>query len=261
MEVEIIELGGGPLAARVARFPDFSITHARLPQSKQLWHRGRTGRRATLLIQLEGRTEIEGPEGGTVRAPGVHLVGAGEGATVLRTTAPRNEVVCVRLCPDRFADQLPSSGAPSTRIMDVGELGPMLAFITNTCAVRDLSDDAARAIAPAAEQVVRSLLVAALGERVHTEPLFVRARGYILRNFTDPGLRIEQVAQHLGVSVRTVQAELKEGDTSFSRLLLDARAQAAHGLLAEHPGIARADLARRSGFGSVSSLQRALRTA
>ncbi|NHB84613.1 helix-turn-helix transcriptional regulator [Tessaracoccus sp. HDW20] len=137
----------------------------------------------------------------------------------------------------------------------------MLAFITNTCSVHDLSAAAARAIAPAAEQVVRSLLVAALGTRTQAEPLFMRARRYILQHFTDPGLRIEQVALHLGVSVRTVQAELKEGDTSFSRLLLEARAQAALGILAEHPGIARADLARRSGFGSLSSLQRALRTA
>ncbi|NHB84614.1 hypothetical protein G7085_08320 [Tessaracoccus sp. HDW20] len=121
MELEIVELGRETMAARSARFRDFSITHARLPRSKQVWHRGdRTGRRATLLVQLQGRTEIDGPGGGTVRAPGIHLIGAGSGETVLHTIEPRNEVIVVRLCPERFADLLTETGLPIPRIMDVG---------------------------------------------------------------------------------------------------------------------------------------------
>lgn len=259
MELEVLELGGEPLAARIARFPDFSFTHARLPRSSQLWRRGPgTGSRVTLLVQLQGCTEIDGAGGGSVEAPAALLVPAGTDPMLLRTTAERNEVICVRLNPELFLDHLPLPGELTPRPVDVKALRPLLAFITNICAAQDLQPQLARAMAPAAEQVVRSLLLAAAGEGRAPEPLFLRARRYILQHFTDPALRVEHVALQLGVAVRTVQAELQQGDTSFSRLLLEARIQAALRTLAEQPGIARADLAHRSGFGSVSSLQRAL---
>ena len=83
---------------------------------------------------------------------------------------------------------------------------------------------------------------------------------YILDHFHEDELRIEHVAWHLNVGVCTIQVELKNGGTTFVKLLQHARTVAALELLRSEPSVTRAELARRCGFGSLSSLQRALRS-
>ncbi|GEM_PF-1374235 len=250
------------LAARVAGFPNLVFVHVTMPETTVLWPRDEfSSETMTLIIRMRGNLEIESDGGILSWDPGISLVRPGTTPIRFTTSGPRTEVLYVSMDAARFADLVPDMDErPPGRRVTPGTLTPLLAFIANTCTIVDPRPEIAEALEPVALEVVRSLLVSAFGRRTPVEPLFSRVHRYILDHFHEAELRIEHVARHLNVAVRTIQVELQNGGTTFVKLLQHARTVAALELLRSEPSVTRADLARRCGFGSLSSLQGALRS-
>ena len=92
-------------------------------------------------------------------------------------------------------------------------------------------------------------------------PLLARVRALIAALHTDPELTPAGVADALGIPLRTVQRTLSAEGTSIANELRVARARTARSLQDSDAGRASgiARVARDAGFGSVSSMRRALR--
>ncbi|AUX24076.1 AraC family transcriptional regulator [Sorangium cellulosum] len=70
---------------------------------------------------------------------------------------------------------------------------------------------------------------------------------------------IDRIAEHLGVSARTLQRQLREHGTSHRALLTEARAEIANHVLASSGNPTRRALAAQLGYASPRSASRALR--
>ena len=205
----------------------------------------------------EGALEIESEGDILSWDPGISLVLPGTTPIRFSISGPRTEVFYISMEADRLADLVPTTAErPQGRAVTPAMLAPLLSFIANTCTIVDPRPEIAEALEPVALEVVRSLLVSAFGRRTPVEPLFSRVHRYILDHFHEAELRIEHVARHLNVAVRTIQVELQNGGTTFVKLLQHARTVAALELLRSEPSVTRAELAHSCGFGSLSSLQR-----
>lgn len=89
-------------------------------------------------------------------------------------------------------------------------------------------------------------------------PLHVRVRALVAALHTDPTLTPAGVADTLGTPLRTIQRTLSAEGTSVANELRVARARTARSLQESDAGRA-SGIARAAGFGSVSSMRRALR--
>lgn len=88
-----------------------------------------------------------------------------------------------------------------------------------------------------------------------------RMLGYVRRNFGDPELSPQTLADYSRVSVRTVHKRFEAADTSFGRALLDLRLDAARRALAD-PGCERlsvTQIAFGTGFNDLSYFTKAFR--
>ncbi|MGC3953872.1 MAG: helix-turn-helix domain-containing protein [Propionicimonas sp.] len=91
------------------------------------------------------------------------------------------------------------------------------------------------------------------------EDLFSNALRIIAEESDNPDLDVDQIATRLGVSRRTLFRVFSEHDTTVASEILLARANRAFHMLRHDPKIPTPSLVAKSGFTSLSSLQRALR--
>lgn len=259
--LRVNEVKGGSIRARVAAYHWLTLVHSTVPLASLTWVRDETTvPTATLIYVLGGKLEVRSSERLISRGPDITLIPPGLCDVDLISTAERTELIYLSLHATYFADLLPSGDPqPPRRIVEPATMSPLLSFIASTCAIVNPWPEIAQSMEPVAHETARSLLLATFGAPAPQGPLYSRAHECILNQFTDPGLRLDDVARELGVSPRTLQLELQEGGTSFRQLLLHARTVAALDLLRSDPGIQRVTVAARCGFGSLSSLNRALR--
>ncbi len=87
------------------------------------------------------------------------------------------------------------------------------------------------------------------------------AMAFIAHQSGDPGLAPLDVARHVRVSLRTLQAAFSAADTSIAAEIRRQRARCAHSLLTEarYAPLSFDEVAVRTGFGSAMTLRRALR--
>lgn len=85
-----------------------------------------------------------------------------------------------------------------------------------------------------------------------------RIRAAIDRRYPDPAVGCKEIAQEVGVSLRTLQRAFSGSGQSISEALRSARTQHAARLLERYPTMTRRALAATSGFNSITSLNRAL---
>ncbi|MCI1222798.1 MAG: helix-turn-helix domain-containing protein [Bifidobacterium subtile] len=74
-------------------------------------------------------------------------------------------------------------------------------------------------------------------------------------------MSLARVARYCNVAPRTIQQIFRDEGTSFTRLLQQTRAEAALRLRWDQPHLTLPQIAEQCGFGSLSSLSRALRAA
>ncbi|GAA2920056.1 AraC-like DNA-binding protein [Microbacterium keratanolyticum] len=121
--------------------------------------------------------------------------------------------------------------------------------------------------ATAVERVIREMVGTLVQQRYGHDSgagatVWDRALSAIRARATDPNLSPEQVARDVGCSLRQLQSILSRNDTSVAGEIRRERTRYARQLLrdsnADNLGID--EIARRSGFGSSSTLRRALGT-
>lgn len=88
--------------------------------------------------------------------------------------------------------------------------------------------------------------------------LYERARKYIAEHHTNSNVTLPMTAAHLRVSTRSLQASFAANGTTFRRDLNAARIDSALRIRNQHPRMTAAQLAEAAGFGSRSSMYRAL---
>ncbi|MDF7663126.1 helix-turn-helix domain-containing protein [Bifidobacterium sp. ESL0763] len=259
-------LGGQKkISSRAAVFPEVSFSHISLPATVFDWKReGPTAKMATMTFQLHGHVEISTQDNKILRRnPGVFLIPPDTGDVVFKTTAPANELIGVSLSSRLFATILPDyktySMMGQSSKLDVVSLQPLLAFVVSACNLNNPHSQMVDTLETVADGVARSLLIACFGQGMSVMPLIERVRKYVSENYTDPTLSVTKTAEHENVSVRTVQLALQEADTNFTSLVRRARTEAALELRKSQPSLTLVEIGDRCGFGSVSSLRRALK--
>ncbi|MBB2955731.1 AraC-like DNA-binding protein [Bifidobacterium commune] len=258
--------GNKKMTVRSAIFPEVSLYHAALPDAVMDWQRGDdVAEMATMIFSLHGHVEISMVNSKRIlrRNPGVFLVPPNTGDVVVKAIAPSNELIAVSLSSRLFATILPDyktfSMMGTNSELDVVSLQPLLAFVMSACNLRNQSTQMVETLQTVANDVARSLLIACFGQGMSVMPLIERVRKYIAGNYTDSALSVIKTAEHENVSVRTVQLALQEADTNFTALVRRARTEAALELRKSQPSLTLMEIADRCGFGSVSSLRRALK--
>ncbi|WEV65813.1 helix-turn-helix domain-containing protein [Bifidobacterium sp. ESL0764] len=257
--------GNKKMTSRSAIFPEVSFSHINLPATVLDWKReNSTAEMATMTFVIHGHVEISTPDNKILkRHPGVYLIPPETGDVVYKTTAPANELIGVSLSSRLFATILPDYKTflmmgQNTKL-DVVSLQPLLAFVVSACNLNNPHSQMVDTLENVANDVARSLLIACFGQGMSVMPLIERVRKYVSQNYTDQTLSVTKTAEHENVSVRTVQLALQEADTNFTALVRRARTDAALELRKSQPSLTLVEIGDRCGFGSVSSLRRALK--
>lgn len=251
------------LARREARF-----IHTVAPEMRTIWSRRRPVYNAAMLfLRMRGDYEIVTPRPCFVREPGITLVAPGAEPIEYRMTQPVNEVLQIVLNPRLFMDilpDLPANAAASQALpaLDGRVLNPLLEFVASSCVISNQQPRVAEDVGLGMYATARNVLLTTFGQLAHAESSsYAQAVEYISQHQTDPGLSLARVARYCNVAPRTIQQIFRDEGTSFTRLLQQTRAEAALRLRWDQPHLTLPQIAEQCGFGSLSSLSRALRAA
>ncbi|WP_217133909.1 helix-turn-helix transcriptional regulator [Leucobacter chinensis] len=252
------------VSVRSVSFPQVRFVHVHLPESRVLWPRTvESQHTATLIFSRAGRFKILSEAKFFTRSPGVALIPPGKTAIRFETTEPINEAIYLSIREPLFADILSAQQANSpATALNVQSLQPLLTFVMSACGITNVDNPVAEPLQTAAYEVTRSLLMATFGDQEGEQPsLFTRAHSYIMKHYSEKTLTIQQVAAHTDTSVRNLQQTFQKEGTSFTELLHTVRSTAALQLKEEFPTLKLIQIAEKCGFGSLSSLHRAFRSA
>jgi AraC-like DNA-binding protein len=250
-----------PLVANVARFPRLTFAHVVLPEVRIGWPRDAgSAHRALLLISATGTLTVE-TEGGVLRrGPGVALVRPGEDRVSISTRDPHNELIYVGFGAEILAEAvLPAVGVLEAPPLDWQVIAPFYAFVAALCASGGPVSESPATLAGASRALVKELVGVLTRDVSVPGSLIDAARVVIEAEFADPGVTVARIAQRLGVAPRTLQAVFAAEGTTVSAELRRARLSAARSAKAANPRMTARDVAKASGFGSVSAMSRALR--
>lgn len=263
VEFDVNWSGGKPAAVRLARFPDIDISLAQTPQLDVEWARDDVAaHQATILIARVGGIRIEPDIRSVSYGTRAVLILPGPERVRMHTTDPSNEYISaafpVTLLPSGAA-QLESS------IMASGiswpRLAPLYNFIATTASASiSVEGDENMALFSVVREVL-STLATLLLEGVSTAPtLYDRATTHLRRHFSDSNTNVDSLADALGVTPRKVQAALAENGTTVTLMLRGLRTAEAQRVRTELPELSPDKVAEMTGFSSLSTMYRALRS-
>ncbi|RMG58929.1 MAG: AraC family transcriptional regulator [Bacteroidetes bacterium] len=103
------------------------------------------------------------------------------------------------------------------------------------------------------EQHAQDLLEA---PKVATSSYTFRVKQLLLRQLRDDAPGIEVVAEHMAMSVRSLQMKLKVEGTSYQKILNEVRKSLAIAYLKEEPRVSKGEIAHILGFSEISVFSR-----
>ncbi|MBP1326129.1 AraC-like DNA-binding protein [Leucobacter exalbidus] len=250
------------LAARIVQFPQLTVARARLPKSTIEWPRDAMSLdRGLILIAPHNKFSIEG-EGPIWRAaPGLFFVPPGDSFITFRATEPIEDLVYINASTSVIRGLVLPKWRGEQHPGDVsGEaLAPLLAFVNSLC--ETTLEDMAQVVPLqlVAGEVFRALVQLVTKEAASSMTTFDFAMQVIKREYSKPHLVVTDIAGAVNVSERTLHSAFAERDTTVMTELRVMRARAAEEIRKRNPGITRNDLAKAAGFGSISSMVRAMK--
>ncbi|MDZ8200418.1 hypothetical protein RZO50_02760 [Microbacterium sp. SSW1-59] len=262
--LEIVSTSGaGPMRGAMTRFPDITFAHVEVAPGIVDWPRDQLSwQRASVVVCLAGSVEAvsEGPV--WRREPGLILVPPGDTPVRFTLTGEPVEVFYLSLPAGMITElNLPERPVQGAEPVTTEALRPLRAFIGALASATIPADTAAGPMHGAATEVARSLVRLISDGENREISVYSRAMKLIMRSYQDAALSGRLLAKWLGVSERTLQAAFAAEHTTVNREIRGHRARAAVAIRRGNPRMPTADLARATGFGSVSSLFRALREA
>lgn len=250
----------GILRAQLVQLPQMTFGRVRISPVRVVWPRDAASLdRVVMLVSLDGKVAIM--SGGEVRSasPGVHLIMPGDADVEFRVHEGAEEFFYIGASRAVIRDIDMGSPSPVTGVrIDDKVLVPLLAFIQKLCDAQPALDDI-MSIRAVAVEVVRALTRQVLGDANTGDGTYGRAIRVIERQYLNPLTSVGDIAGLVDVSERTLHAVFAKQGTTVSRELRARRALEAAAIRKRAPAIARADLARAAGFGSISSMLRAMR--
>lgn len=252
--------GSQALRAQVTRFPHLTFGHAFLPQATVVWPRDRLSLDSCgIVICSAGGIEVDSCAPVLRREPGLVLIPPGTEHVAFRTLAPANEVLYVTasalLVRGLDLSVVPSAADP----VPDGILAPLHAFAVTICSISLEETSRIAPLEAAATDVARALAEVMVDGATAAPTLFAQAMQVIVRDHAQQRLNAGSLARTLGRSERTLQAAFAAEGTTPTRELRATRARAAHELRRRTPHATADEISRIVGFGSASSMTRALR--
>lgn len=95
-----------------------------------------------------------------------------------------------------------------------------------------------------------------LDKQAVAESYSYQVKELLLRHLKDDSPGIEVVADHLSMSVRSLQMKLKEEGTSYQKILNSVRKSLAIAYLSEDPKVSKGEIAQILGFSEISVFSR-----
>ncbi|WP_084077398.1 AraC family transcriptional regulator [Demequina sp. NBRC 110057] len=162
----------------------------------------------------------------------------------------------------RDIDRLSAASVPSSLLLP-RLLGACAAQVMSGPAERDVAATAAaaRALIDLARAHADAVVGRATPPEVRGRELVLRAREFIVHFAPFRSVTPHTVADHVGVSLRTLQKAFEADGTTVSEVIGAARLARARLLLREQPQLTVEAVAERTGFGSASVLSRTFRAA
>ncbi|MGQ7311088.1 helix-turn-helix domain-containing protein [Microbacterium arabinogalactanolyticum] len=244
--------------ARVLRLNHFAITHISAAEGAVVWRpsHGAGDNRFMFIFVAQGNLMITADETRFATTEEAILVAfPGKGPIRLSTAAPIEAMAFTfdagEVAPLTLTRQTVRAMRPSSSV-----------FLTSFQMLRTLvssdtpeSEEDSAAIRSLLLGAARALLRAA---RAPESTLLETASAIIAEQHTNPRLDAGSIAIQLNVSLSTLYRAYAGEAMSISEQLRRQRAETAMRLLNETPDISPTDLCRQSGFGSLSSLRRAV---
>lgn len=248
--------------ARLAQFSDISFVHARVPKIELLWSRDELSiDRALIIFVKQGSIEFEPVSKIVTPTQGVHLVLPGTQPVKLFSRFQENELVYFSF-PAKYIWAVFQSvdNLDANEHIDFMQFKPIISFAQSFCALTPSRDLDMVPLETAAQEVLRSAL-RLLGAPAASEvsSLYTKAIECILDNYKYPSFGVQSLAGKLGVSTRKLQHCFSQQGTTVSGTIREIRASAALQLRSENPKLSRNELTQLTGFGSIYSLDRALK--
>lgn len=250
------------LQVQAVRFSTSLIAHAITPPFHARWERDREDARTRIMFVFvnRGTLELEGDqEHWTAPGGGLGIVFPGRTPVNIKATEDsemvffsfdEREVRPLKISPANIGAVSPTSTVfrASYGYLQAAAHHPRTSRepTENPGILRSLTRDVARALTSAA-------LAEVPGER-----LFAEAERVIADNYRDPTLSADDVATRCRVSRSTLERSFRSRELGVAGEIRRARAQHAMALVTSDPNLPLDLVARASGFGSRSSMDRAL---
>lgn len=248
------------LRIRMTRFPEITFAHANLPRARVEWPRDALSlTRAAVILCVSGRIAVTSSSTIIERRPGMFLVPPGDAPLTFETLDDLNEVLYISAPASLVSDlDVRRRGGPPRPEVPANVLAPLLAFATSLSSGSVGNSLVIGPLRSVAMEVGRAL-ARLIAEGDPSElTLFSRTMRLIGENHADPRLSVPRLAELAGVSPRSLQSAFAVEGTTVAGQVRATRARAARELRDRNPGMPAAQIARSVGFGSVSTLYRAM---
>ncbi|MGP6169736.1 hypothetical protein ACTU6V_00830 [Microbacterium sp. A204] len=258
---EITELGREvPLDARLAHYAQTTLAMVTAPRVTVRWKRDEASRARTLLLfARKGKLSVS-TQGPVVRRGGnaIMLLPSDRPAEV-SVMEPRSELIYISagagIVPPLALDlsnDVQGSPLPWHRI------APLYAFVHAVCTSPPTTGDEPDVLAACSEAIVESCARTIVGDISAQGGVVLRVRAFIAEYHNNPNLTLASISDRFGIATRTLQAAFSTHGSTVRRELREARTRTAQGLRRTHPQLSQSQVARLSGFASLSAMYRSL---
>lgn len=247
--------------ASAVRFHNMHLMAVTLPRMKFRWPRNlKSIECASIMLAQPGGIEISGPDTVYRYAPNFYYVPPGSNTLEITTLSSKNTVFVITGNISLLSDMSIRSPilAPGSWI-DQTQLEPLLVFVRSLLSLPKPPDPRVPALRAATREVIRSIFSLPLVACPEQGSLYARSMEMIATNYACAELTTARLAEELSVSPRTLQKAFRERGISCNAAIREVRAQVAAGLLEERGSKTLEQIAAQVGFGSVTTMRRALR--
>ena len=263
--------GRGQARSRTARFGEITVTYlehgaVRLDTPELAW--GSDPQTLRLMVLLDGEVTLRHAEGNATLAPRDSALILGTGPVSYVSGGPARVLIC-----DMSADLAGLAALPRFAPFVVGRADAAVPCALGAFLLDLLRKDAERLVPIARAQVAdmlrtlvtSTIMALAVAGSVGWEERRQRlaAMRHIAARYTDPDLSSASVAEHLGLSRRSLQRLFESEERTVAQRIQEVRTQHAVTRLRD-PRLAAASLAEiatLSGFGSAVAMRRAVQDA
>jgi AraC-like DNA-binding protein len=247
------------LLVHITRFPELTFALAQIPRMTVEWPRDTLSlERTAIIICPRGQLAITPSTSALHRNPGMYLIPPGTSRIEIQAHEAFNEVLYIS-APSSMVQHLDLSTPPLAPRPPVpaAALAPLYAF-ANALSFGSLEESiVAGQLYPVAFEVARAL-ARLIAEDQAEVSVFTRAMRLILDHHSEPRLSVPKIAQLSGVSTRTLQSAFAAEGTTVANEIRTTRLKAAREMQRDNQGLPTKQIAAAVGFGSVSTLYRAL---